>query len=92
MPARGTLDPEAIARAKVFDPSSYKDEVKARVRELITKKVKGGKIVAPPEAPKPVVTDLMAAPVPVTRPDERSQAFGIRPGLPSRRRWSQTPG
>jgi DNA end-binding protein Ku len=44
-----------------FDPTEYKDEVKGRVRELIAKKAKGGEIVAPPEAPKPVVTDLMAA-------------------------------
>ena len=44
-----------------FDPTRYKDEVKERVHALIAKKAKGGAIVAPPEAPKPVVTDLMAA-------------------------------
>jgi len=44
-----------------FDPSQYKDEVKARVRKLIAEKAKGGEIVAPEhEAPAPV-TDLMAA-------------------------------
>ncbi len=48
-------------RHDTFDPDHYKDEVKDRVRELIAKKAKGGKIVAPPEAPKPVVTDLMEA-------------------------------
>ena len=48
-------------RHDTFDPTQYDDEVKARVRELIAKKAKGGKIVAPPEAPKPVVTDLMEA-------------------------------
>jgi DNA end-binding protein Ku len=44
-----------------FDPENYKDTVKARVRKLIAEKAKGGEITAPPEAPKPEVTDLMAA-------------------------------
>ena len=44
-----------------FDASQYEDEVKERVRKLIAKKAKGGEIVAAPEAPKPVVTDLMEA-------------------------------
>jgi DNA end-binding protein Ku len=44
-----------------FDASQYEDEVKDRVRKLIAKKAKGGEIVAAPEAPKPVVTDLMEA-------------------------------
>lgn len=48
-------------RHDTFDPSQYADEVKERVRKLIAKKAKGGEIVAPPEAPKPVVTDLMDA-------------------------------
>jgi DNA end-binding protein Ku len=48
-------------RHDTFDPSQYKDEVKARVRKLIAEKAKGGEIVAPErEAPAPV-TDLMAA-------------------------------
>ncbi len=48
-------------RRDSFDPGQYHDEVKDRVRALVARKAKGGKIVAPPEAPKPVVTDLMAA-------------------------------
>jgi DNA end-binding protein Ku len=44
-----------------FDASQYEDEVKDRVRKLIAQKAKGGEIVAAPEAPKPEVTDLMAA-------------------------------
>lgn len=44
-----------------FDPTQYTDEVKDRVRKLIATKAKGGELVAPPEAPKPVVTDLMEA-------------------------------
>ena len=44
-----------------FDPTQYEDEVKGRVRKLIAKKAKGGEIVAPPEAPKPVTKDLMEA-------------------------------
>lgn len=48
-------------RHSKFDPSQYKDEVKARVRKLIAQKAKGGEIIAP-EAEKPApVTDLMAA-------------------------------
>ena len=39
---------------ETFDPTQYTDEVKDRVRKLIAKKAKGGEIVAPPEAPKPV--------------------------------------
>jgi DNA end-binding protein Ku len=48
-------------RHETFDPSRYKDEVKARVRALIATKAKGGEIMAPPSAPVPPVTDLMAA-------------------------------
>jgi len=48
-------------RQDAFDPSRYKDEVKQRVRALIAKKAKGGHIVAPTQAEKPAVTDLMAA-------------------------------
>ncbi|HEX5060176.1 MAG TPA: Ku protein [Kofleriaceae bacterium] len=46
---------------ETFDASQYEDEVKDRVRKLIAKKAKGGEIVAAPEAPKAVVTDLMEA-------------------------------
>ena len=48
-------------RHDAFDASTYKDEVKGRVRELIAEKAKGGAIVAPPEAPHAAPTDLMAA-------------------------------
>ncbi len=48
-------------RHDTFDASRYKDEVKVRVRKLIAQKAKGGEIVAPEEAPKPEVVDLMAA-------------------------------
>jgi DNA end-binding protein Ku len=48
-------------RHETFDAGDYTDEVKDRVRKLIAKKAKGGEIVAPPEAPKPEVTDLMEA-------------------------------
>lgn len=64
-PARGEL---ALARQVIdqlrhdtFDPGAYKDEVKTRVRALIAKKAKGGEIVAPPQAEKAPVKDLMAA-------------------------------
>ena len=48
-------------RHETYDPGQYSDEVKDRVRKLIAKKAKGGEIVAPPEAPKPAVTDLIEA-------------------------------
>lgn len=46
---------------ETFDAGQYEDDVKDRVRALIAKKAKGGEIVAAPEAPRPEVTDLMAA-------------------------------
>lgn len=47
---------------KDFDPSQYKDEVKARVRKLIAQKAKTGEITVPESVEeKPEVTDLMAA-------------------------------
>lgn len=48
-------------RHETFDPTRYKDEVKARVRALIARKAKGGEITAPPTVERPPVTDLMAA-------------------------------
>ena len=48
-------------RRATFDPSRYKDEVKARVRQLIAQKAKGGEIVAPPSVEREPVADLMAA-------------------------------
>jgi DNA end-binding protein Ku len=48
-------------RHQTFDPSRYKDEVKARVRALIAKKAKGGEITAPESVPVAPITDLMAA-------------------------------
>jgi len=62
-PAELALASQIIAQLQhdTFDPTQYSDEVKDRVRKLIAKKAKGGEIVAPPEAPKPVVTDLMEA-------------------------------
>jgi len=62
-PAELALAGQIIAQLRhdTFDPTQYTDEVKERVRKLIAKKAKGGEIVAPPEAPKPVVTDLMEA-------------------------------
>jgi DNA end-binding protein Ku len=44
-----------------FTPEKYKDDVKARVMELIRKKVDGQEITAAPEAPAGKVIDLMEA-------------------------------
>ena len=48
--------------AKTFRPEQYTDEVRARVQELIDRKVDGEDITqAPAESPKTQVIDLMAA-------------------------------
>ncbi len=45
-----------------FQPETYEDEVRRKVRELIEQKVQGREITAPPpEAPKAQIIDLMAA-------------------------------
>jgi DNA end-binding protein Ku len=46
---------------ETFDPAKYKDEVQARMRELIDKKVEGQEITIAPEAPAGKVIDLMEA-------------------------------
>jgi DNA end-binding protein Ku len=46
---------------QTFDPSPYKDEVKARVKALIAKKAKGGELVAPEPVTRAELPDLMAA-------------------------------
>lgn len=49
-------------RHEAFDPSQYTDEVKGRVRKLITQKAKTGEITVPEvAAPAAPVTDLMEA-------------------------------
>jgi DNA end-binding protein Ku len=83
-----------------FDASQYEDEVKDRVRKLIAKKAKGGEIVAPPEAPKPVVTDLMealkASLTETGKAPQRSHARAKRPSRakphPARARASRAHG
>jgi DNA end-binding protein Ku len=46
---------------ETFEPEKYKDEVQARMRELIDKKVEGQEITVAPEAPAGKVIDLMEA-------------------------------
>lgn len=46
---------------QTFAPEKYKDEVQARMRELIDKKVAGQEITMAPEAPAGKVIDLMEA-------------------------------
>jgi DNA end-binding protein Ku len=48
-------------RHTTFDPSQYADEVKTRVRALITRKAKGGEIEVPASVEREPITDLMAA-------------------------------
>ena len=72
-------------RHEAFDPTHYKDEVKARVRALIASKAKGGEITAPPTVERAPVTDLMAA---------LKASLGARPGKhdgAARKRAGATP-
>jgi DNA end-binding protein Ku len=47
--------------AETWTPERYKDEVQARMHELIQKKVEGQEITVTPEAPTGKVIDLMEA-------------------------------
>jgi DNA end-binding protein Ku len=47
--------------AETFTPEKYKDEVQARMMDLIQKKVEGQEITVQPEAPAGQVIDLMEA-------------------------------
>ncbi len=63
-PAELTLAKQFISQLSTegFDPSKYEDTYRARIREVIEKKVKGEPIaIAPPEAPRTQVIDLMEA-------------------------------
>jgi DNA end-binding protein Ku len=74
-------------RHETFDPSRYKDEVKARVRALIATKAKGGEITAPPTVERPPIIDLMAAlkaSLGAARPSKRNGA-SAEPAEPSTR-------
>jgi DNA end-binding protein Ku len=70
MPDLPELKPAELALAKqiiqqiaheTFEPQKYKDEVQARMMELIQKKVEGQEISVQPEAPSGKVIDLMEA-------------------------------
>jgi DNA end-binding protein Ku len=70
MPDLPELKPAELGLAKqiiqqiaheTFAPERYQDEVTARMRELIAKKVEGQEITVAPEAPSGKVIDLMEA-------------------------------
>jgi len=70
LPDLPELKPAEIGLAKqiiqqiaheTWDPNKYKDEVQARMRELIQQKVEGQEITVVPEAPAGKVIDLMEA-------------------------------
>lgn len=70
MPDLPELKPAELGLAKqiiqqiaheTFAPEKYKDEVQARMRELIAQKVEGQEITVVPEAPTGRVIDLMEA-------------------------------
>jgi DNA end-binding protein Ku len=70
MPDLPELRPAELGLAKqiiqqiaheTFAPEKYKDDVQARMRELIAKKVEGQEITMAPEAPSGKVIDLMEA-------------------------------
>jgi DNA end-binding protein Ku len=70
LPELPALKPAELGLAKqiiqqiasdTFAPEKYKDDVQARMRDLIEKKVQGHEITAQPEAPVGKVIDLMEA-------------------------------
>ena len=70
MPELPELKPAELGLAKqiiqqiaheTFAPDNYRDEVQARMRELIAKKVEGQEITVSPEVPSGKVIDLMEA-------------------------------
>jgi DNA end-binding protein Ku len=66
---------------ETFAPEKYQDEVQARMRELIAKKVEGQEITVSPEVPSGKVIDLMEAlkaSLGMTR-DERKPAAAAAP-------------
>jgi DNA end-binding protein Ku len=62
-PAELALAQQIIAQIthETFDPKAYKDDVKARMMELIQAKIDGQEITAAPEAPQGKIIDLMEA-------------------------------
>jgi DNA end-binding protein Ku len=73
--------------SETFKPARYKDEVSARVRELIERKVAGEDIVsAPEEAPKAQIIDLMAALKASLGDGDEGTAKGRKPAKPSPRK------
>ena len=62
-PAELALAQQIIAQIthETFDPRAYKDEVKAKMMELIQAKIDGQEITAAPEAPQGKIIDLMEA-------------------------------
>ncbi len=88
MPEMPELKPAELGLAKqiiqqiaheTFDPQKYKDEVQARMRELIARKVEGQEITVVPEAPSGRVIDLMEAlkaSLGMTKEDRKPAAAG----------------
>jgi DNA end-binding protein Ku len=67
---------------ETFAPEKYKDDVQARMRELIAKKVEGQEITVAPEAPSGKVIDLMEAlkaSLGMTKDAERKPAAAAAP-------------
>jgi DNA end-binding protein Ku len=72
---------------ETFAPEKYQDEVQARMRELIAKKVEGQEITVAPEAPSGKVIDLMEAlkaSLGMTREPERKPAAAATPAPAAR--------
>lgn len=79
-PAELALAQQIIAQIthETFDPKAYKDEVKARMMELIQAKIDGQEITATPEAPQGKIIDLMEA-----LKASLGMAGGAKPTLPA---------
>jgi DNA end-binding protein Ku len=79
---------------ETFSPENYKDEVQARMRELIAKKVEGQEITVTPEAPSGKVIDLMEAlkaSLGMSRDTDRKPAAAAAAPAPQRAEQAEAP-
>lgn len=95
LPEMPELKPAELGLAKqiiqqiaheTFAPEKYQDDVQARMRELIAKKVEGQEITMAPEAPAGKVIDLMEAlkaSLGMTKDAERKPAAAAPPAPPA---------
>jgi DNA end-binding protein Ku len=103
LPDLPELKPQEIGLAKqiiqqiqheTWNPEKYKDEVQARMMDLINKKIEGQEITVQPEAPAGKVIDLMAAlkaSLGMAKDDERKPAIAAESTKPAEAAEEEAP-